>query len=181
MYLLETDLEEIIFYSDRQELSERGLDVKGELRRQLRIGNYGVADLVSFERAYIDFTKKRPFLHVTIYELKKDKIGISAFLQAVKYSKGIKSYLKRRKPDMLTSFSIVLIGSDVDNSGSMCYLPDLLDHTLSTTIPLGNLCNVDFYEYKYNLKGVNFQCSSEYNLINDGFNLVEPDYSDVPF
>ena len=50
MKFLEKDLEEIIFETSNKELNERGLFVYGKKYRQLRIGNYGVADLVVVDR-----------------------------------------------------------------------------------------------------------------------------------
>jgi len=50
MKFLEKDLEEIIFNADMKDLPEKGLHFTGVIKRQLRIGNYGVADLVTFTK-----------------------------------------------------------------------------------------------------------------------------------
>ena len=52
MKFFEKDLEEIIYLSDKDKLSDRGLYLNGKLKRQLRIGNYGVADLIEYKRPY---------------------------------------------------------------------------------------------------------------------------------
>jgi len=90
MKFLEKDLEQIIYEADNDSLNEKGLLVTGKCYRQLRIGNYGVADLV-----YVDMPKycKSARMHmngkITIVELKKDKVSVSSFFQALNYVKGI--------------------------------------------------------------------------------------------
>lgn len=155
MKFLERDLEEIIYTSDRKALSERGLTVRGKLFRQLRIGNYGVADLVSVERDPC-------CLFITVYELKKEKIGISAFLQALGYVKGIESYIKRRKPKLLIEFNIVLVGSNLDTSSTYCYLPELVPPSY-----IGQF--VTNYTYSYDVDGIRFKEERNYDLIDKGF------------
>ena len=87
MKFLEKDLEDIIWESDNIKLRKRGLSINGIKKRQLKIGNYGIADLVTCYKSINDFNNG---LIVTVYELKKEKAGISAFLQALRYCKGIK-------------------------------------------------------------------------------------------
>ena len=52
MNFLEKDLEEIIYNTDKEMLTERGLPYHPfeTFKRQLKIGNYGIADLVSFKK-----------------------------------------------------------------------------------------------------------------------------------
>jgi hypothetical protein len=50
MKFLEKDLEEIIFNSCKIKLCNRGLTLPEKIKRQVRIGNYGVADLIGFEK-----------------------------------------------------------------------------------------------------------------------------------
>ena len=45
MTFLEKDLEQIIFETPKEKLQEKGLVIKGKLLRQIKIGNYGIADL----------------------------------------------------------------------------------------------------------------------------------------
>ena len=160
MEFLEKDLEEIIFNADKYELAERGLWLQsGKLFRQLRIGKYGVADLVHayFEYDQIDANNYiRPKLYVNVIELKKDKIGISAFLQAVSYLRGIQRYLNRKHHMFDIELEITLIGKSIDESGSFSYLPALLN-------------NVSFYTYSYDFDGIRFEYHSGYKLIDEGF------------
>lgn len=167
MKFLEKDLEDIIWESDRIKLSERGLTVKGKLKRQLKIGGYGIADLVSFEKQTGYYGNR--YLKITVYELKKDKIGISAFLQAINYVRGIKSYIKMRNKNIEVSFSIILVGKEVDESGSFCFISNLITENKETTRYDGFLDNVEFYTYKYSIDGLQFIPENNYDLSNKGF------------
>lgn len=167
MEFLEKDLEQIIWEASDKELGERGLFLHGKRFRQLRIGNYGIADLVTFHRQerYKDFIDGK--LIITVYELKKDKIGISAFLQALNYCKGISSYLEKREFSDYT-LSIVLVGKSIDSSGSFIYLTDLIGN-YNNNDDKGHLNKIDYYTYSYKIDGLNFKEESGYSLIEEGF------------
>lgn len=172
MEFLEKDLESIIWESDKKRLEEKGLKINGVLKRQIRIGNYGVADLVSFRReVFWDYDTPKPlcipFMNITVYELKKEKIGISAFLQALNYCKGIKTYLENRKPYFRFNFKIVLVGRSVDTSGSFIFLEDMIYN--DDYKPTESLVSIDFYSYKYGIDGLEFRSECGYNLSNKGF------------
>lgn len=181
MKFLECDLEEIIYktYQEKpNELIRRGLyDLNGKMKRQLKIGNYGIADLITIERcegfyydvlrdidvdgekyALCDATINSKII-ITVYELKKDKIGISAFLQAVRYTKGIQDYFDKRGlfKRIRIEYKIVLIGKEIDLSGSFCYLKDIFN-------------NIEFFTYDYDFNGIYFTQSS-YSLSQKGFKL----------
>lgn len=162
MNFLEKDLEQIIFEADREELAKRGLKIKGKLLRQLKIGNYGIADLVSVHRDAVNENGKiTPKVIITVYESKKEKINISAFLQAVSYAKGIKRYMiKHRSCDCRAEIRIVLIGKRMDNNSSFSYIKDILP---SNSRFLRN------YTYSYGVRGINFNEESDYCLIEEGF------------
>lgn len=169
MKFLEKDLEEIIYEADKDFLDKRGLYLDGKLFRQFKIGNYGIADLVSISKDYRDpyFGQKTfPFLTITVYELKKDKIGISALLQAIKYVNGIKSYLNKRKIYNV-NYRISLIGSDIDITGSFCFIPELIGH--DELIGNDKISSIDFYTYEYKIDGVYFKNHYGYVLTNEGF------------
>ncbi len=165
MKFLEKDLEEIIFESDRDALADRGLYIAGKLHRQLRIGNYGVADLVSFDPPRrIDNNEWFEPALITVYELKKDKIGISAFLQAVGYAKGIERYMQLRDVSFEYNVNIVLIGSEIDTNSTFSYLPDMLP-----SIEFREY--VELYSYSYGVDGIIFTEHNNYKLKNEGFNI----------
>lgn len=147
MEFLEKDLEQIIWETDRNLLLEKGICIEGKMYRQLKIGRYGIADLVTF-------SKRGRCIHFTVYELKKDNIGIAAFMQAYSYVKGITEYLNKRG-FFLTTFEVVLIGKKLDMSGSFCFLSDLID-------------NLRFYTYYVDITGLQFKEEYNYSL-KDGF------------
>lgn len=176
MDFLEKDLEEIIFYGERDELKNRGLDINGKVYRQLNIGSYGRADLVSFERSYeyeyiptgeIDkktggwnfLEEKERKLVFTVYELKKDVIDIDTLLQAIGYCRGIKRYITdNRNFPFYVDFKIVLIGRKISLSSSFCYFEDLFK-------------NIEFYTYQYKIDGIYFKKERGYKLSEEGFSL----------
>lgn len=138
MDFLEKDLEDIIFNSDRETLDERGLYIEGKMLRQVRIGSYGIADLITYHR--LDGN-----LQITIYELKKALLDEKALLQLFRYKAGIKDYLIRHRNFFEGDLIIktVLIGREIDCSTDWVYLLDSLE---------------DFYvyEYQYLIDGIEF-------------------------
>ena len=156
--ILEKDLEQIIFEADRDMLKQRGLDIKGKLFRQLKIGNYGIADLISVEKPkYIIGHGVHEPMTITIYELKKEKTGVSTFLQALGYLKGISRYLRaKRWVDFSFEFRIVCIGKAMDKNSCYLYLPDVLDI-------------LENYTYSYSLEGLCFKLQQNYHLKEEGF------------
>ena len=167
MKFIEKDLEQIIFESGRDSLDERGLVINGILKRQLKIGNYGIADLVEIQKPFYDGPEKRFFQYgrIIIYELKKEQIGISAFLQAVKYAKGISEYLQSKNKQHLFAIDIVLIGKSIDTSGSFCLIPSILNVKNYECFDT----SISFYTYKIDIDGIWFEEHNNYDLKNKGF------------
>jgi RecB family endonuclease NucS len=151
MKFLENDLEEIIYQTDNHLLNDRGLNIRGKKYRQLRIGNYGIADVVTAER-------DGEILTITVYELKKDKAGISAFLQAIRYAKGIKTYLKKRKFSGYVFIKVVLIAKKIDTTSDYIFVESFMDC-------LSN------YSFSYSIDGIYFEKESRYDLTKNGFKL----------
>jgi hypothetical protein len=165
MDFLEKDLENIIWESNNEKLQEKGLFISGKKYRQLRIGNYGIADLVTFDRSYYEFRETIPYLDITVFELKKDKAGISAFLQAVKYCQGIKTYLTEYKPNIDFKLNIVLCSKNIDTQTDYIYLCNLLHKSIDSKF-LNSLKN---YSFKFSIDGIEFNEESGYDLKNKGF------------
>lgn len=169
MEFLEKDLEELMFNASNEELATAGIsefDCLGtsiKRKRQLRIGNYGVADMVTFTKSYNcssmwDEYGVKPVLEVNVYELKKDGITVSAFFQALRYAKGIKSFLCKRG-FYEVELNIVLVGRlDLSIKSDVVYLNDVFD-------------NVRLYGYTYSMDGLNFKEIINYSLVDEGFNL----------
>jgi hypothetical protein len=162
MRFLEKNLEQILYENlNTFALGERGLEVgfvsKLNRKRQLRIGNYGKADLVTVERKD-DHTG----LLFTVYELKINEIDMNSLIQATRYVNGIKSYLEKYKPGLMklnNDFKIILIGSEVNTDHDWIYLFDVFD------------IDVEVYLYFYQIDGLQFQpiYLQNYNLADKGF------------
>lgn len=168
MKFLEKDLEEIIYEShknNKKELYEKGLPTIGKMHRQLRIGNYGIADLVTFNKCF-SYYHDSNCLKITVYELKKEKAGISAFLQAVRYCKGISQYVKFRNKDICLSFEIVLCAKEIDTNSDFIFLNDFMSDSW-----IGVGIHLSCYSYSYGLNGIKFKLEHGYSLTNDGFKL----------
>lgn len=166
MEFLEKDLEQIIWEADNDLLIGKGLSIYGVKKRQLRIGNYGVADIVTFSKNY-DYINGKiyPFLDITVYELKKEKVGIGAFLQAIRYCKGIQTFLQDKRKNYINfKLHIVLASKEVDTNSDFIYITDLFNSNEYFFIN-----SVNFYSFKYTINGIEFQNVSNYNLINKGF------------
>lgn len=152
MQFLEKDLETIIFETPNEVLQERGLDINGIKKRQLRIGNYGIADLVTCERVW-DYDLDTMVMQITVYELKQNNLGPEAFIQALGYAKGIKNYLKSR--GIYPNFKIVILGK-IKPNGNLLYLTDFYN-------------DMSLYTYEYNIDGLTFKHHTGYALVNEGF------------
>lgn len=168
MNFLEKDLEEIIFNSNRDQLSERGLIVNGKIKRQLNLGKFGILDLLTIEKEQEGYGSNLVF---TIYELKKDCIGISAFLQALSYARGIKLYLEKKRRIYHFSIKIVLIGKTIDTKGSFCFIPDLFQST-PPFLHDGQITDINFYTFKYGIEGISFKEENNY-LMKNPFNEIQ--------
>jgi hypothetical protein len=174
MKFLEKDLEQIICKTDAIKLQEKGLPLYGKLLKQVKISTYGIADLITIERPYYnDYLKCHFKGTITVYELKKDKISVSAFFQAVRYVKGIQRFLEKSNHDIALNhfnFRIRLIGSEIDLDSSLIYLADLLtDYTVDYGINTEDRMFVDFYTYDMDIDGLKFTNEYGYKLANDNF------------
>lgn len=165
MTFFEKDLEQIIWESDNELLQEKGLPVDGRKIKQLKIGNYGVADLVTFDRQYKEDLNIQPYLNITIYELKKEKIGISAFLQSIRYAKGIQTYFEEKRPNTIFTLEIVLCAKNIDLSGEFIYITDLINSFENFSY----INCISFYTFDYFIDGIRFKKHNNYNLIHKGF------------
>lgn len=168
MNFLEKDLENIIWESDNERLQEKNLPIYGKKYRQLKIGSYGILDLLTVKKRYwysVDDDLYIPYLDITVYELKKEKVGVSTFLQAVRYVKGIKSYLEE-KHCMEAKYNIVLCAKEVDIHSSFIFLVDLI---MPMKEPNNLLNSISAFSFDYTLDGIVFKKHEGYDLINKGF------------
>lgn len=172
MNVLEHEIEEIIEqYSLTKDgcdkISERGLPVNSSLLRQVRIGGYGIIDLMSVRAT---FKSENILIELSVYELKKDKVDIGSVLQLCRYMSGIehllndhKSYLESKHGMKMCLYPTYgyLIGKKIDTRDDIVYLYDHLDEDIS------------IYEYSIDLdKGILFK------EVNRGWTLTEPEFKD---
>lgn len=161
MNFLEKSLENIIFETSNDKLISKGLFISGTKKRQLRIGNYGICDLITHNR--VDGVFGGDSYHkIQIFELKRDIIDEKAFFQALRYAKGLQRYFEHRNSSFYVDMCIVLVGSRIDLNTSIIYLPDFNDYN-SSSLP------VFLYTYKYDFDGISFELHKGYSLINEGF------------
>ena len=164
MNFLEKDLEQIIYETDNLFLEQRGLNICGPKIRQLRIGNYGIADLITYNRTDCLGFK---CLEIGVYELKQGKVGVETFMQAVRYCKGISDYLiNHRNLSHDFYFSINLIGNSLEKGTSFLYLTDLILNDMPVN---GTVSNINIYTYNYMYDGINFESHDSYKLTENGF------------
>jgi len=169
MKFLECDLEEIIMKSNWEQLYERGLYLSDFKRNQVRIGNYGTADIITLEKGnYYNREDGRCVVldkpTISVYELKKDKVSLSSFAQACNYAKGVQDYfISRGKTLSDYNWRIVLIGRDLDTDSSLCYFPNLFISNDDSSF------SVKIYKYEYDLDGLKFTSVYNYSLIDKGF------------
>ncbi len=115
MKFLERDLEDIICNATDEQLNNLGLPIGGKRYRQLKIGNYGIADLITVSRS-------NHVIEITVYELKKGPISYNALGQAARYKKGIEEYLsKYRNIDRVILVNMVLIGDEIDTDSNFVF------------------------------------------------------------
>jgi len=158
MKFLEKDLEQIIFETENDVLEDRGLFIAGKKLRQVKLGNYGVIDLLTIERCTDDFSDKKIYkkIHVGIYELKLNEINLNALMQSMRYLIGVQEFIKERYSDFLFEYSINLIGSKLDFKNDDCFLLSFINQ-----VNTEELCVV-FYEYDFDINGMNFNKRTPY-------------------
>lgn len=143
MTFLEKDLEQIIYETPTGVLAQKGLNISGTIKRQLAIPGSGVADLVTFKREMLKTTHGDfPHLLISVYELKKDKVGIETMSQACRYCVGIREYLDRRGFYHPFLFNIYLVGKAVE-TGPFRFM-------------VGTISNLVVMTYRYTADGIQF-------------------------
>lgn len=167
MDFYESDLEDIIWDCLKttegvSKLTERGLDAERptKLFRQLKIGNYGVADIVTVEkRIELHKGKFSSKLYITVYELKRNDVNLESLVQIFRYIKGIDKYLEKRGWNYRDyEISGILIGKSVNNDDWVYMLEHIKD--------------IYIYTYRYTVDGIDFSWNEKrYFLIDQGFKI----------
>lgn len=176
MELSEKELEDVIYHTNDEKIQSKGLFYKGVKFRQLKIGNYGIADIVT---AYRSYYHNKSILTITVYELKKGILNTSAFLQALRYCMGIKRYINERKPNILFKLRIILVGDSIDLNSDFVYLTTLFDNE-STYIANGKISSVNLYTYSFDIDGFSFERKIGYDLNSPGYGFKIDD-DNLPF
>lgn len=167
MDFYESDLESIIWDCLKtkegiEKLHKKGLKDYEPTKsfRQLRIGNYGIADIVTATKRTYNMGKSfQSELHITVYELKKGEINLDALVQVFRYIKGIRHYFHKRGY-YIPEYNVrgVLIGRSL-NTNDWVYLLDYIN-------------NIEVYEYNYSIDGLTFKHKETgYYLKDNGFKL----------
>ena len=125
--ITEKELEDFIFAEQ-----ENPIEVYGKPFRQVNITGYGLIDLLYIDISEIDLdrnNKIRPYIKITIVELKKDKIDLNALGQICRYKTAIERYLRENNQfDQHGYITIegVLVGNGYA-SGDICYAVDQME------------------------------------------------------
>lgn len=153
MKFLEKDLEDVVMNLSESKMTELGLDfLSGDgynSYRQVRIGNYGICDLI-FAKRYV-FSNGGSTLQINVVELKKEVISMSSFIQLHRYMAGIERYFD--KQGIRHEIQGVLVGRKIEQN-DFCYV--------------SNFSDVKFYTYDYDWDGIKFYHRYGYYLADDG-------------
>jgi len=158
MKFLERDLEGIIVGTDQVFLQERGLDlIDYELIfRQVNLGSYGVADIVTV--SYKNYGKDEKFFDVRVFELKQNVINADTITQCARYMQGVKSFIATHIKNNKRQIKVtgVVIGSSFDANNNIEFL-------------LQNIEGIDGFTYDYRYDGIYFTGIGGYYLRNEKF------------
>lgn len=115
-----------------------------KMRRQVSIGDYGVADVIFIERMFDENIV--PTINFHIIELKARQLKSKDFAQLSKYSKGLSHYLKYREFGCNYSINPILIGehpSEGQGFGDSFFISDF--------------SHIDTYCYYVDINGFGFE------------------------
>lgn len=150
MKFLEKDLEDIIWEADYGWIRDRGLPIYDNALRQVRIGKYGIADIISWKR-YQKTETTNGFLDIRIYELKRGIVDSKALSQSIRYAVGVRKYIHdiRWKFMMPIRMSLICIGESFADD-DLFYMCEFNQYSQSDM-------SFDFFRYSYNWDGILFK------------------------
>lgn len=160
MDFLEKDLSNIIYKTPNDQLRDRGLSISGHKLREFQIGNYGRADIITFQRPEYDGEYRIGGGELTIYELKNKEINVDSFIQVVRYAKGMRRMVNAYGAQYLKypRIRMVLVGRSIDLRNDFVYLADIVE-------------GLEVYTYEYNFDGITFDSRDGFHLSNEGFKI----------
>jgi len=159
MDFLEKDLEDIIcenIIDNYNELYVRGFNIPQPylVKRQFKIGNYGIADVVLLHRVP---EGDEHYLYISVIELKKKTIDYKSLLQVYRYGRGIEKWLGYNNK-YTYYIKHIIIGKHVEVNDDFVFL-------------LSHLNNLKIFTYKYDIEGMYFKENmGDYIKLNEGFN-----------
>ncbi len=140
--------------------------------QQLKIGNYGITDLVR-----IDYDQKIEHIKIQITELKKGSLNKDALFQICRYKKGFERLIEQMDSDTYSfEFHGVLVGSSLEISTDFIYAAEQIDWLDLYTFDLSMEDGVTFkHEQGYKLRDECFDGSFENDLFNMCLDISEED------
>lgn len=147
----EADLEKFLMKSKDLFLSNLG---PYQYKNQVRIGNYGIADIVGYFDSEDEMgAASRSYV---VIELKNRELRYEDFFQACRYAKGLERSHSNNDKIMCSEIRIILFGTN-ETDADILYLPDLFE-------------NIGVYGYEISPKtGFSVREFSSINLLNEGF------------
>lgn len=131
MKILEKELEDAIYDATDEQLQQHGLsDVVGTgiIRRfrQTNLGSEaGRSDLIFVTRQHFSH-KCGSVMRINIIELKREKFGIEALLQAIRYAYAVQSYMLYRKFKQY-DIRITVIGEAFEENNNFMFIPHIIN------------------------------------------------------
>jgi len=147
MNILECDIEDLVFNSKNEILLSRGLDLCRNKQRQVRLGSYGIADVICWEL----IEKYNRKIKIQIVELKKEVIDCNALMQACRYQTAIQQIIDRRNFNNTEfEFEVILIGKKIQEHGDFVFTLNTFKNIKCYTYSLDTQFGLKFYrEYDY--------------------------------
>jgi hypothetical protein len=142
--------------------------------RQLKIGKYGIADIVTINKDYDCYeSDKKIVVNITVYELKKRSISCKSFAQGLRYMSAIIRYIRilniGRNSKFFFNFKVVSVGRSFDAFGSKYFLEYDFDQDSYIDFPIISFSAIkyDFKDGKFTYKDV---CIKDVQLVDHGLN-----------
>ena len=142
MNISEKELEDWIFNADSETLAQIGLEEFSNCKRfrQVTIGDYGRADIITVSKSYNEFVQKTyPMLDINIYELKINPVTSEDIDQVLRYSTAVSELFNNRAIAPSVNMQCYLIAPSI-TSGHY-----ILNHS-----------DVVFITYEFDIAGFKF-------------------------
>ena len=160
MKILEKELEDAIYDATDKQLCQHGLsDIveEGILRRfrQTNLGEEaGRSDLIFVTRKHFSNNMRHDsLLRINIIELKREKFGCEALLQAIRYAYAIQSYMSHRKFKQY-DIKVIVIGEAFEETNNFMFLPHVINR--KPQYGFGEINEISVYSFGFAIGGFNF-------------------------